>query len=60
MGHDLLAAAQAVFQPNLYDNVLGLEPDGIGSPADRIGAFAGRAFNAADISGHLSDWPTPR
>jgi len=56
MAPDLLAAAQAVFQPDLYDSVLGHEPRRIGSPADGVGAFAGRAFDPANIGEHLADW----
>jgi hypothetical protein len=58
-GH--LTAAKAVFRPDLYD--LALErpvPPVTGEPADGIGAFAGPAFDANDIAGHLSAWSIRR
>jgi ABC-type nitrate/sulfonate/bicarbonate transport system substrate-binding protein len=48
-----LKTAMAVFQPDLYDAALGRE----GKPTDAsraIGAFAGPAFDANDIAGHLA------
>ena len=45
--------AMAVFRPDLYDAAAG----GPGKPptaSDAIGAFAGPAFNPADITGHLA------
>jgi NitT/TauT family transport system ATP-binding protein len=56
MAHDLLAAAEAVFPPDLYDSVLGPEPHRTGSPVDGIGAFAGPAFDAANTADHLAYW----
>jgi NitT/TauT family transport system ATP-binding protein len=50
---EALKAAMAVFRPDLYDAALGRE----GKPADApdtIGAFAGPAFDANDIAGHLA------
>jgi two-component system, oxyanion-binding sensor len=50
---EALKIAQAVFRPDLYDAALGRE----GKPADApdtIGAFAGPAFDAGDIAGHLA------
>jgi ABC-type nitrate/sulfonate/bicarbonate transport system substrate-binding protein len=50
---EALKTAMAVFRPDLYDAALGRE----GVPADAanaIGAFAGPAFNAEDIAGHLA------
>jgi NitT/TauT family transport system ATP-binding protein len=47
----------AVFRPDLYDAALGREPNPAGAPAgasDGIGAFAGPAFDANDIAGHLA------
>jgi ABC-type nitrate/sulfonate/bicarbonate transport system substrate-binding protein len=58
---DLLATAQAVFRPDLYDNAI--EPETAkppGEPADGIGAFAGPDFDAGDITGHLSAWSIRR
>jgi hypothetical protein len=51
--HEALNTAMAVFRPDLYDAALGRE----GKPADApdtIGAFAGPAFEANDIAGHLA------
>jgi NitT/TauT family transport system ATP-binding protein len=58
---ELLATAKAVFRPDLYDNAL--EPEAAnppGEPDDGIGAFAGPAFDANDIGGHLSAWSIKR
>ncbi|MGP0090054.1 MAG: CmpA/NrtA family ABC transporter substrate-binding protein [Xanthobacteraceae bacterium] len=60
MAPDLLAAAEAVFQPDLYDSVLGPEPHRIGLPADGVGTFAGPAFDPGKIAEQLADWRTPR
>lgn len=58
---DLLAAAKAVFRPDLYDAAMvGREALPPGEPADGIGAFAGPAFDADDIPGHLAAWPIRR
>jgi NitT/TauT family transport system ATP-binding protein len=52
MSNDLLAAARAVFSPDLYDAVLGREANiAADDPADGIGAFAGPAFDPARIDG---------
>jgi two-component system, oxyanion-binding sensor len=50
---EALVTAKAVFRPDLYDAALGRE----GMPADAagaVGAFAGPAFEADDIAGHLA------
>jgi ABC-type nitrate/sulfonate/bicarbonate transport system substrate-binding protein len=50
---EALNTAMAVFRPDLYDAALGRE----GKPADAssgVGAFAGPAFDADDIAGHLA------
>lgn len=50
---EALKTAMAVFRPDLYDAALGRQA----SPADAsgaIGAFAGPAFDANDIAGHLA------
>jgi ABC-type nitrate/sulfonate/bicarbonate transport system substrate-binding protein len=50
---EALGIAMAVFRPDLYDAALGAR----GKPADAsnaIGAFAGPAFDAHDIAGHLA------
>ncbi len=52
---DLLAAAEAVFRPDLYDAALGAGgPPPPSEPADGIGAFAGPAFDPNDIAAHIS------
>jgi len=58
---ELLAAAKAVFRPDLFDAALTAD-DGkfSGQPADGIGAFAGPAFDANDIEGHLAAWTIKR
>ncbi|HUI94132.1 MAG TPA: CmpA/NrtA family ABC transporter substrate-binding protein [Xanthobacteraceae bacterium] len=57
----LLAAAKAVFRPDLYDAALGapaaVAPE---ASADRIGAFAGSAFDPDDIAAHLAAWDIKR
>jgi two-component system, oxyanion-binding sensor len=45
-----LAAAQAVFRPDLYDAILGPTPLPAGEPADHIGAFAGPPFDPTKIA----------
>jgi NitT/TauT family transport system ATP-binding protein len=58
---ELLATAKGVFRPDLYDDALQPEPVSTsGEPADGIGAFAGPAFDADDIAGHLSAWSIRR
>ncbi len=58
---ELLAAAKAVFRPDLYDAALA---DGTarfaGAPADHIGAFAGPSFDANDVAAHLAAWTIKR
>ena len=61
LSDDLLAAAKAVFRPDLYDSALpGEPPSGPGEPTDGIGAFTGPAFDPNDIAGHLAAWPIKR
>jgi NitT/TauT family transport system ATP-binding protein len=58
---DFLAAAKAVFRPDLYDATLPGEAALLaGEPADGIGAFTGPAFDPDDIEGHLSAWKIRR
>jgi two-component system, oxyanion-binding sensor len=45
--------AMAVFRPDLYDAALGRQAKPAGAP-NAIGAFAGPAFDADDIAGHLA------
>lgn len=63
----LLAAARAVFRPDLYDAALGRDAieaahaaRAPGEPADGIGAFAGPPFDPTDIAGHLAHWSIRR
>jgi two-component system, oxyanion-binding sensor len=58
---ELLAAAKAVFRPDLYDAAIA-DPalDMAGEPADGIGAFAGPAFDGNDVAAHLAAWKIPR
>ncbi len=52
---EMLAAAKAVFRPDLYDAALPSEaPDTAGEPVDGIGAFTGPPFDADDIESHLA------
>jgi two-component system, oxyanion-binding sensor len=50
---EALKTAMAVFRPDLYDAALGGEAKLADAP-DAIGAFAGPAFDANDIAGHLA------
>ena len=50
---EALKVAQAVFRPDLYDAALGREAKPT-EASDAIGAFAGPAFDANDIAGHLA------
>jgi NitT/TauT family transport system ATP-binding protein len=51
---EALTVAKAVFRPDLYDAALGLEAGAGKNGPDAIGAFAGPAFDADDIAGHLA------
>jgi two-component system, oxyanion-binding sensor len=50
---EALRTARAVFRPDIYDAALGREVKTAKAP-DTIGAFAGPAFDADDIAGHLA------
>jgi len=50
---EALAVAMAVFRPDLYDAALGREAKPT-EASEGIGAFAGPAFDANDIAGHLA------
>ena len=51
----LLATAQAVVRPDIYDAAIGCpEPVPASEPADGIGAFAGPAFDPSNIAGYLA------
>jgi two-component system, oxyanion-binding sensor len=55
MSAEFLAAAMAVFRPDLYDAALPGEPESLaGEPADGIGAFVGPAFDSGDITSYLA------
>jgi ABC-type nitrate/sulfonate/bicarbonate transport system substrate-binding protein len=52
---ELLATAQAVFRPDLFDAAMkGARL--AGEPERDIGAFAGPSFDPADIAGYLAAW----
>jgi ABC-type nitrate/sulfonate/bicarbonate transport system substrate-binding protein len=54
---EMLAAAKAVFRPDLFDAALpDGKPDLVGEPADGIGTFAGPPFDANDVAGYLAAW----
>jgi ABC-type nitrate/sulfonate/bicarbonate transport system substrate-binding protein len=50
---EALKTAQAVFRSDLYEAALGGEGE-LADASGAIGAFAGPAFNANDIAGHLA------
>ena len=52
MRPDALRTAMEVFRPELYDAALGLT-HAASDASGAIGAFAGPAFDPADIAGHL-------
>ena len=51
-----IAAAKAVFRPDLFDAALQNNKAKAAPLADGIGAFAGPRFDAEEISGHLKFW----
>jgi two-component system, oxyanion-binding sensor len=53
MRPDALKTAMGVFRPDLYDAAMGLQGKAPHA-SDAIGAFAGPAFDPADIAGHLA------
>ena len=61
LSDDLLAAAKAVFRPDLYDAALPGQPESLaGEPTDGIGAFVGPAFDGNDIAAYLAASPLRR
>jgi NitT/TauT family transport system ATP-binding protein len=56
---EALQTAMAVFRPDLYDAALGPAATPPDAP-DAIGAFAGPAFDAGDIGGHLAAFDIAR
>jgi ABC-type nitrate/sulfonate/bicarbonate transport system substrate-binding protein len=57
---DALAVAKAVFRPDLYDAALGRAANAGTDGSDAVGAFAGPAFDADDIAGHLAAFKISR
>ncbi|MBR1220177.1 ABC transporter substrate-binding protein [Bradyrhizobium sp. U87765 SZCCT0131] len=57
---EALRTAQAVFRPDLYDAATGFAGEPARMVADGIGAFAGPAFDPADIAAHLASFPIRR
>jgi NitT/TauT family transport system ATP-binding protein len=58
---EMVERAMAVFRPDLYDSALPTErADDAGEPADGIGAFAGPAFDPAEVEAHLAWWRARR
>jgi NitT/TauT family transport system ATP-binding protein len=56
---EALRIAKAAFSPELYDAALGREEKAANAPQS-IGAFAGPAFDADDIAGHLAAFEIAR
>ena len=56
LSDELLAAAKAVFLPDLFDAAFHRNYANVTVPTDRIGAFAGPVFDAEDITSHLNSW----
>jgi NitT/TauT family transport system ATP-binding protein len=54
LGTDALAAAKAVFRPDLYDAALGTKTSASETGSDPVGAFAGPAFDGNDVSTYLA------
>jgi ABC-type nitrate/sulfonate/bicarbonate transport system substrate-binding protein len=57
---DALAVAKAVFRPDLYDAALGRAANAGADGSDAVGAFAGPAFDAENIAGHLAAFKISR
>jgi NitT/TauT family transport system ATP-binding protein len=61
LSQELLAAAEGVVRPDLYDAALpGQDGGAANEPADGIGAFTGPKFDPADIAGYLANWTIKR
>ncbi len=57
MSEESLITAKSVFRPDLYDAAIGkAAPTSPSDPSDGIGAFAGPAFDPANIAGYLTAW----
>jgi NitT/TauT family transport system ATP-binding protein len=57
---DALKTAMGVFRPDLYDAALGLHGDAPSGALDSVGAFAGPAFDPADVAGYLASFDVSR
>jgi ABC-type nitrate/sulfonate/bicarbonate transport system substrate-binding protein len=61
LSDELCATAKAVFQPDLYDAVLGGGSQrGDGEPVDGVGGFTGPDFDPSDVASHLAAWSIRR
>ena len=61
LSREMLAAAKAVWRPDLYDAALGgAVAPAAGEPADGIGAFVGPPFDPDGIEAHLAAWSIKR
>ena len=62
LSREALAIASAVFRPDLYDAALGLGEHAVSGTAGSasIGAFAGPAFDPADVAGYLASFKVSR
>jgi ABC-type nitrate/sulfonate/bicarbonate transport system substrate-binding protein len=57
---EALKVAMAVFRPDLYDAALGLNGSAHGGALGSVGAFAGAAFDPADVAGYLASFGVSR
>ena len=57
---EAIVVAKAVFRPDLYDAALGIEAPSATNLSEAVGAFAGPAFDADDIAGHLASFEIAR
>jgi two-component system, oxyanion-binding sensor len=57
---EALKVAEGVFRPDLYDAALGRHGDAVRGAADSVGAFAGPAFDPADVPGYLASFKVSR
>jgi ABC-type nitrate/sulfonate/bicarbonate transport system substrate-binding protein len=53
---EALRTAQGVFRPDLYDAALGLNGNAHSATPGSVGAFAGPAFDPADVAGYLASF----
>jgi ABC-type nitrate/sulfonate/bicarbonate transport system substrate-binding protein len=60
ISREALAIAKAVFRPDLYDAALGLRGAADLGAVDSVGAFAGPAFDPADLAGYLAAFKVSR